>query len=62
MVTMGVFDDNGVKWFPPQPNIELEAFWLQEITRAEEESLENWMIPEEPQFMKNKVDWKKEGF
>lgn len=61
MVTMGVFDDNGVKWFPPQAKIELEAFWLQEIARAEE-SLENWMIPEEPQFMKNKVDWMKEGF
>ena len=62
MITMGVFDDNGLKWFPPQPKIELEAFWLQEIARAQED-LENWMInPEEPQFMNNKVNWKKEGF
>ena len=58
MITMGVFENDGVKWFPPQPKIELKAFWSQEA----KEDLENWMNPEEPRFMNNKVDWKKEGF
>ena len=68
MITMGVFEDNGVKWFPPQPKIELEGFQAlsEAMDRVIQEEIDREILIDFPHPLQEcefvKVDWNKEGF